>query len=182
MLNIALKKYNIFVAIKQKSESFRERLANAASIKQTRQAVELEATTSLGQTYKKKKKGGDSYREAMSTFDGARYDFDCVIVDKRPIKQVDISDLKWILDHVGSLDQSRIDAADIAAPILVVKWHDQLATIDGVHQLAKAVANGVKILPAREITNDELQQCAIGQKKSSPSGGEIIVVTMDMSA
>lgn len=95
------------------------------------------------------------------THDGEEYSLNPLlkVTDEYPVKDIPVSDLKWIID--GELTQDDIkrrDDADTDVPILVTKWEDKIAVIDGYHRLLKAVEDGLEKLPAKMVSKQVLDK------------------------
>jgi hypothetical protein len=106
------------------------------------------------------------YQEKGSTFthDGKEYDLNKVLrsVDKQDPIKVAVKDLEWeIEDDLMADDDERVKKADLSAPILVTKWQDKIVTVDGYHRLIKAVRDGVKELPAKEVSKEQLEKALV---------------------
>lgn len=90
------------------------------------------------------------------THDSIEYDLNklLVLTDQSPVAYFLVSDLAWIL---AETDQSRIDSADLSAPILVTEWENKWVVIDGWHRLQKAVSKRVKVLPGKVVSAEQLR-------------------------
>lgn len=98
------------------------------------------------------------------THDGKDYDLNKILklVDKQDEIEVKVDDLEWeIEEELSADDDERVKNADLNAPILVTKWEDKLVTVDGYHRLIKAVRDGVKELPAKEVSKEQLEKARI---------------------
>lgn len=89
------------------------------------------------------------------THDGKDYLLNPLVkfADKIPIRELPVTDLKWILDvnpHDKYYDQ-RVEDADISIPLLVCKWNDRYVVLDGLHRLAKAVELNKKVISVKLI-------------------------------
>ena len=107
------------------------------------------------------------YREGGSfTHDGAEYDLDCAlaVVAGRPAVPVLVEEMRWVLEGPGAPapDPARVAAADLAAPLLVADHRGRPVPVDGLHRLARALAEGRRALPARRISATELAFCREG--------------------
>jgi len=105
------------------------------------------------------------YREGKhSTFthDGVKYSVDRLIrlTKDTETETVDISKLKWIIP-VSSLEQKRVAKADLKYPIIVIKWHDKIVTLDGAHRVAKAVKQGKEKMQVKFATKSILDKCRL---------------------
>jgi hypothetical protein len=96
-----------------------------------------------------------SYMEAGSfTHEGLTYDMPQVLssIQSDELQDFNVSDLAWMLEQDTSWqgDPDRVAAADTTTPIIVSPTADgQLAVVDGLHRLAKAVQNGEPTLQGR---------------------------------
>lgn len=85
--------------------------------------------------------------------DGTEYWLNPLLSLSRNFDIIDIpvSELSWILHYVDDLDISDYKDIDISKPILIAKYQDKFAVIDGIHRLAKSVYLDKKTIPARYI-------------------------------
>ncbi len=105
---------------------------------------------------------GNVYQEeSRSTFthDGKRYSVNRVLesVGDGPIVQIPTSELSWILKY-ATPQAGRVRSADIKAPVLVHNLKGRLVVVDGLHRLAYAVQNDIASLPARMVSDADLQR------------------------
>ncbi len=123
----------------------------------------------MSRLHKHFNKTSKPYREhADSTFThlGEEYYLNplLALTEDRAIQQVDVKDLRWVLDYDTS-KPDRKAAADSSVPVLVVKepQHKEqaLTVVDGLHRLAKAIDEGKTHIPARFITSSELQRASV---------------------
>jgi hypothetical protein len=102
----------------------------------------------------KKTVSKESYTEE-GTFqhDGHEYDMGEIfkLAEKAPVTHVKVDDLKWVMAHAKPQTQERVLAADLSAPLVIMKWRDKWLVVDGLHRLYKAVDEGVEELPAHVI-------------------------------
>lgn len=91
------------------------------------------------------------------THDGKDYLLNPLLkfTDRLPIKEISISELKWIIGNPDENDGRDVDDRDISIPVLVANYKDKLAVIDGYHRLKKAIKLGKETLPAKFV-NDRL--------------------------
>lgn len=109
----------------------------------------------------------ESYREEPTsefTHNGKKYNLNKVLayIDSNSIqpKEFKVSDLSWVLQY-DTPDQARVDKADLTKPIVVVEHYSEttgssLVAVDGLHRVAKAVQEGVKVLKGYELTQQQL--------------------------
>lgn len=109
----------------------------------------------------------ESYREEPTsefTHNGKKYNLNKVLayIDSNSIqpKEFKVSDLSWVLQY-DVPDQARVDKADLTKPIVVVEHYSEtagssLVAVDGLHRVAKAVQEGVKVLKGYEMTKQQL--------------------------
>lgn len=106
--------------------------------------------------------------ESGSTFtsDGVNYDLNKIFkaVAKEPIGSIAVSKIKWVLDY-ATPDVSRVDKADLDAPILVTLYQRKELVVDGLHRLAKAVKEKKTHLPFRRVSERIMQETVINQKQ-----------------
>lgn len=97
----------------------------------------------------------ESYQEYKSTFthDGIEYDLNKLFEfsELLPVELFDIDDLDWVLDH-STIDNNRVENADVNVPILITQYNGKYVVLDGAHRLTKAKKLGkekikVKIVP-----------------------------------
>ena len=95
------------------------------------------------------------------TNDGKEYDLNKVLADVDDLPKVLFftSDLQWVLKS-DKPDPERIAKADLKAPILVAYYGEKFVVIDGLHRLAKAVADKKRfmrgvLVPAEILEKDE---------------------------
>lgn len=106
------------------------------------------------------------YREGKSstfTHLNKRYRLDTVleIVENKQARDVDIADLKWIIKYAKA-DSKRVETADVKYPIIIIKDKQHgLVVLDGFHRLNKAISLGMKKIPAKIITQQELDTAEI---------------------
>lgn len=93
------------------------------------------------------------------------------LVKNKKISFIDVSELQWILNFTqknGKCNscrkglerwhRERMNDADLTFPIVVLK-EKRCVTLDGIHRLEKALEEGYKRLPFKEITKEELEKC-----------------------
>lgn len=88
------------------------------------------------------------------THDGKDYWLNPLLSQTRnfPIIDVPISMLDWILEyHKDDGRDFKGEEIDISAPILIAKYEDTFAVIDGIHRLMKSKYLGRKTIPARFV-------------------------------
>ena len=104
------------------------------------------------------------YREEQSTFthEGKKYSINKVLeqVEDKPIVKVPVKELSWILEYTNP-DPIRVMNADVTTPILVHGLKGKLVAVDGTHRLKKALELELDWLPARRVTDDELEKSEI---------------------
>ena len=102
-----------------------------------------------------------AYEEGGSfTHDGQKYSLREAFRTARtkPTKQVDVENLKWVLQY-DRPNPKRLAAANLNAPLIVAPDRRGRPTVvDGLHRLAKAVQQGKKTLPAKMLTLRELKK------------------------
>ena len=93
------------------------------------------------------------------THDGEVYSVNTLLNKsvKSPIFKVDISEISWVLKHVGKLDPKRVAKADLQYPVLITKWKGKWLVLDGTHRLQKAVKLNKTQLPARLVRPMDLK-------------------------
>lgn len=103
----------------------------------------------------------EAYSEPNSTFthEGKRYSLTDLLndTDTLPIKQFNVDNLKWILEY-DTPDPVRVASANLTAPILITMSNNRPVVIDGLHRLAKAVAQGQKTIPGKLVAEDMLDK------------------------
>lgn len=123
----------------------------------------------MSRLHKHFNKASKSYREhADSNFThrGEKYYLNplLALTENRPVQQVAVSDLRWVLDY-DTPKPDRKAAADTSVPVLVIKEPEHkeqaLTVVDGLHRLAKAINEGKTHIPARFITSSELQRASV---------------------
>jgi hypothetical protein len=95
------------------------------------------------------------------THDGSEYNLTKLnsIVRDNPIKTFKVEELKWILQYDDpTKDTERMKRARLSVPILVTKWEDKLAVIDGLHRLAKTTSDKIK---GRLVSQEQLKKALI---------------------
>jgi len=101
------------------------------------------------------------------THDGNEYDLKKLnrLIKDNDIKKFRISKLKWIFKHDDPFkdEPERIKTANIKVPIIITKWRKKLVVLDGLHRLCKADIMGLKALPGRLATPDQLEKCLISK-------------------
>jgi hypothetical protein len=104
----------------------------------------------------------DEYEEPNSTFTHNKQDYSLNklfdLSENNPIAIVFIKDLKWQLQSAThtSRDEVRVSNADIKVPVLILPYNDRWVIIDGMHRLEKAMSSNLKVLPAKIITQEQL--------------------------
>jgi hypothetical protein len=85
------------------------------------------------------------------------------VIKDNPVEPIAISKLIWIFkyDDPDEDQPERIKTANINVPIIVIKWEKQLVVLDGLHRLKKASDRGLKTLPARMVTKEQLALCVL---------------------
>lgn len=98
-------------------------------------------------------------KSSTFTHDGKNYQVDEAIQlgAKSPIQKKKIEDLDWILKY-DTPNQDRLNVADTKIPILVTNYKGRLATIDGLHRLTKAKADGLKEIPTRYVDVSKIKE------------------------
>lgn len=111
----------------------------------------------------------ESYKEgdrSTVTHNGIDYKLDPIfeMTHDRSISEVPLDKLTWILKY-SDLDPKRVAAAAPSVPIIVLRDHKAGHTgqvvIDGIHRLAKAEKEGLKTIPVRYVTQEEIEPYAI---------------------
>lgn len=94
---------------------------------------------------------------SVFTHDGQRYNLNALlqVMQSRPIIDVYVSDLVWILKH-DRPNPNRVKKAHLSKPILVTHWNGKLVVVDGLHRLEKARLSGVERLPAKIVLKKDL--------------------------
>jgi len=73
------------------------------------------------------------------------------LAEDLPIEDFNVDELKWILPYFYETikydDLVRIQNADLAAPILVTKEHNEYIVLDGIHRLCRAIKDNIGTLP-----------------------------------
>lgn len=112
------------------------------------------------------------------THNGTKYSLNKAlsIAHTKPTTTVKTADLSWILEYSfgeiagknvcyscrkGPADwhDQRVEKADLSTPILVTQEAERVVALDGLHRLIKAVNQGIKELPAKWLTSEELAVC-----------------------
>lgn len=102
------------------------------------------------------------YREEAGgtfTHDGKEYWLNPLLSHTRnfPVIDVPVSILDWILEyHTEDGRDYKGDDIDISVPILIAKYEDKFAVIDGIHRLMKSIYLGKKTIPARYVDDSLL--------------------------
>lgn len=98
--------------------------------------------------------------------------------EKKPKTNIDISELDWVLKYVNIDDEKRIKKANPTSPVLVTKYRGKLLVTDGVHRLIKAKRKGLKSLPAKILTAEDMAKAEIKQtRKDAYSWGRLEATT-----
>lgn len=110
------------------------------------------------------------YREGKnSTFtsNGKTYGLDGIFeaTHKYSITVMPVSKLSWVIPYTNP-DADRIDKADVKVPIIVVRdlsqpAAEQFIVVDGLHRLARAIRDGLKVIPTKLISKALLAQYEI---------------------
>lgn len=90
------------------------------------------------------------------TSDGKEYWLNPLLSVTRnfPIIDMPVSELEWIIEyHKEDGRDFKGEDIDLSSPILIAKYEDKFAVIDGIHRLLKAVYLGRKTIPARYVDN-----------------------------
>lgn len=96
--------------------------------------------------------------------DGKRYLLNAIllITDNKPIREVPIDDLKWVLEFDKVSDQHRIDSTDTDIPIIVTQHGNKVLIVDGAHRLKKIIQlDEHDTMQVKWITVQELARCEI---------------------
>jgi DNA topoisomerase-1 len=91
------------------------------------------------------------------------------LVENNPIENIALNKLVWIFKFDNPLtdDPQRILPTDLTQPILITKSYGKWVVLDGLHRIGKAEIEGLKKLPAKIISREQLQQCRIIKEQSS---------------
>lgn len=96
------------------------------------------------------------------TNDGKEYDLNKVLADVDDLPKVLFftTDLKWVLEY-DKPDLSRVEKAELSAPILVAYYGEKFVVVDGLHRLAKAVTEKKRfmrgvLVPIEILEKDEV--------------------------
>jgi hypothetical protein len=110
----------------------------------------------------------ETYQEEASIFsnNGVMHDLNQIFVmtEFLPIAYVSTQDLLWMLAGYDPTpdDMPRMDAADLAVPILVTVYEgNKWLIVDGFHRLLKAIREKVSILPCKIVTSTMLRSSMI---------------------
>jgi len=103
---------------------------------------------------------GPEYREGPNstfTHDGKTGTVDSLLDATKNVTPIltSVSDLSWILPYT-TIDQRRVERADVSVPVIATKYRGKLAVIDGGHRLAKAVRDNLKSLPVKMLPEQTL--------------------------
>jgi hypothetical protein len=102
------------------------------------------------------------HEEEDGTFEdeGVLYNINKIfdITENKPVTEVAIADLTWIEPKsIPMADLKRASGVDITVPVIVMKKNGKLLVVDGYHRMLKAEKYGIKKLPAKFITKQELE-------------------------
>lgn len=113
--------------------------------------------------------------DSTLTHEGRQYNLNQLLKDAhdRPTKRMKVSELAWVLDHT-TVEEERIDKADPSAPVLVTESDGKKVVIDGAHRLAKAKRQGKRTIPARLVTQDDLDRALIRSDSEEEDLGDLI--------
>ena len=94
------------------------------------------------------------------THHGKLYDLDKLLRIADTLKQqtVSVADCEWILAY-DTPDSRRKENADLTKPVLVSVEKGVYYVVDGLHRLAKATETGVRSLPAKFVSSQDLKAC-----------------------
>lgn len=104
------------------------------------------------------REGPDDTFEANGVFYNLNRIFE--LVEHEPIQYIEVSKLAWVLEHAKG-DPSRVEKADLEAPILVTRWQGKELVVDGLHRLTKAVQEHIAKLPYRRVSPFVMQQAKV---------------------
>ena len=98
------------------------------------------------------------YRERTFSHEGHLYDLNHLYkVSKNIIPMnIDVNELKWILEQSKSESDEQIKKADIKVPLLVTKYKRKILVIDGLDRLSRAIQLGKDSLPCKFILPEVL--------------------------
>lgn len=104
--------------------------------------------------------------ESYYSSNGVKYDLNIIwkAVYKDPIKEIEVSKLKWILKYSDTKDKQRVKNADLSTPLLVIEQNRRPVVVDGAHRLAKAVASNVLFLPYWAVSKAVLDSSKVNEK------------------
>lgn len=97
--------------------------------------------------------------ESVFSSGGRRYRLDDILaqVEADPVRPFEVAALRWLLEVVR-LDEDRVAAADVMAPVLVTEEAGRWLVVDGLHRLARAVSVGLEMLPGRYVAPEVLDK------------------------
>lgn len=102
-----------------------------------------------------------AYREEASssfTHNGVEYSVNRLLreIDPTTLEFVNVSDVEWVLQY-STPDPSRVQKADLHAPIVVIDFNGRLTCLDGLHRIAKAVELKKQRLLGYTVTDSMLR-------------------------
>lgn len=101
--------------------------------------------------------------ESTASSEGKEYRLDILfrIVQYRKRTVFKVKDLIWVLPHT-TVDEDRVQAADVAMPILVYRSKKYgLVTLDGAHRLTKANREGKESIAGYLLMDSDLKKAEI---------------------
>ena len=104
------------------------------------------------------------------TDNGHEYDLNGILSATlgMPVQNFPVSDLKWIFNYDDPFkDPTRVEEADLSAPILITQEQGVFVVVDGLHRLGKAVQNQMKTIPAIIVSTNILDRYRIKRLESS---------------
>lgn len=88
--------------------------------------------------------------------EGVMYHVNTLLRPDGPVTYINVDSLLWCV-NVHTLDSKRVDRADYRFPLLVFNG----VVLDGAHRLAKAIRDGVSIVPVHLITQETLDKAKL---------------------
>lgn len=105
------------------------------------------------------------YREGANSYvhhDGRDFFVDDLLdaTENKPMREMKISQLDWIIGDMSELDTGRIGRAKTVYPLIVTlqTFPRRWVILDGFHRLCSAILQGRTLIKVRVITQKELDQ------------------------
>jgi hypothetical protein len=135
---------------------------NKKKVEASRKGQQFVSNTPAAQEARKEAAEYTEGPESTFTHNKKRHSVDAAIAasKQRPVVEVPVRDLAWILKH-SKPQADRVRAADPTVPVLITKWGDKDVVVDGLHRLQKAQDIKQNTILTRRLSAADLRKVQV---------------------